>query len=105
MLNIYHGNDNVFELAGLKNNDGNFMNGATVTAKILNMQSAEVVAAGYSAQTIPYVPASSGDYRKVVDKGITDNIPSGQYQVEWTAEEGGADFRRVDFVEIGKRQS
>jgi len=103
--NIYHGNDNVLELKGLVDNDGTYMNAAIVTAKILSLLGVEVVATGYTAQTLTYVAASNGNYRKDVDKGVTDNISEDKYQLEWTASEGGRDFRRLDFLVIGPRRT
>lgn len=103
-MNIYHGNDNVLELKGVVDFNGNFLNAAVVTAKILDKAGVEVAATGYAAQTLAYVPASSGNYQKIVDKAVYDGLPESNYQIEWTASEGGADYRRCDNVRIGKRR-
>lgn len=105
----WKGNDVILRLKGVtaKAEDGttSFLNAATVTARILDLEGDEVVASGYSPQTLGYISGSDGDYAKIADKGIIAGIKDGDYQVQYTATEGDADYEERVLVTIGPRRA
>lgn len=73
-LCLYQGNTGQVLVNGLQDNDGNYLNAATLTATLLD-QNRTVVA---QLQNIPlaYVPNSNGDYLGNVDVPFTPVVGS-----------------------------
>lgn len=105
----WKGNDVILRLKGVtaKTEDGttSFLNAATVVARILDLEGNEVQAWGYSPQTLGHIAGSNGDYAKIADKAVIANIPDGEYDVQYTATEGDADYEERVLVTIGRRRA
>lgn len=65
---LYKDNDNTFEIGGLKNDTGAFINTATVTLTSIKDSAGVVVTGDTFPKTMAYVAASDAVYRASVDK-------------------------------------
>ena len=85
-------NDNVVELNGLRNPvTGEFLNAATVDITITDPDGVEVTGETWPL-TIPYVAASNGIYRVILDK-VIDFIAGVRYTAVINAAESGLDAK------------
>jgi len=101
---VFNLNDHTIEVLGLKNTvSGAFQNAATVTLTMRDIAGTEVVGVTWPL-TVPFVAASSGDYRETIDKALVVNVGS-RYVAEVTAAQAGLDaFWRVP-IRIEHRES
>lgn len=93
-LELFVGNDMVLELTGLRNSiTGAYVNGATVTVHLRTRAGVDVTGATWPL-SMPYVAASSGDYRCELPSGLS--LTAGAYYIAQIAVVDGANVARWD---------
>lgn len=96
----YVGNDNVIQLKGLTDVDGNYINDATVTLTTVEDDEGTEVTGMAFPVSMPYVAASDGIYRATLQDGV-NLVDKGNYvatiDVDATSEGLQAHWE-IDFV-------
>lgn len=92
-LALYIGEDMAIQMTGLRNViTGSYINDATMTYTLKTPSDAAVT--GASAISMPYVAASSGNYRGTMDASVAATLTAGsEYWLEITV--SGSVFRRI----------
>jgi len=95
-LVLYVGEDMAIKMTGLKNViTGSYVNDATMTYTLKT--AAGVAVTGASAISMPYVAASSGDYRGTMDATVSATLSADTlHYLEITV--SGSVFRRIPCV-------
>jgi hypothetical protein len=100
-LIFYQKNTQIFEIDGLKDQNGNYLDSATVTATLVDQNGNEV--AGFVGITMNYVTGSQGIYQGTIDS-VFDPATGGGYIVRLDATQGAAVGHWEIRVEVDARR-